>query len=177
MAKGYIFSLNLLVQRTGDLTITRPAEAAKARSSEIDLDKKLWTITADRMKMNRIHNILLCFQDLNILEIMKPINGHREHIFPSMKSPYNKPMNSQTINAVIKRIGFAGRFVAHEFRSIASTALNVEEFDPDAIEAALAHIDSNEEQRANNRAVYLEQRTKMMQWWGDFIEKARLSNK
>lgn len=159
------------------LTITRPTEAAEAKWSEIDLDNKLWTIPADRMKMNRVHMIPLCQQAIEILETMKPISGHREHIFPSMKSPYNKPMNSQTVNAVIKRVGFAGRLVAHGFRAIASTALNEEGFDPDAIEAALAHIDSNEVRRAYNRSIYLEQRTKMMQWWGDFVEKSNQNYK
>lgn len=159
------------------LTITRPTEAAKAKWSEIDLVNKLWTIPADRMKMNRVHMIPLCQQAIEILETMKPISGHREHIFPSMKSPYNKPMNSQTVNAVIKRVGFAGRLVAHGFRSIASTALNEEGFDPDAIEAALAHIDSNEVRRAYNRSIYLEQRIKMMQWWGDFVEKSNQNYK
>lgn len=159
------------------LTITRPTEAAEAKWSEIDLVNKLWTIPADRMKMNRVHMIPLCQQAIEILETMKPISGHREHIFPSMKSPYNKPMNSQTVNAVIKRVGFAGRLVAHGFRSIASTALNEEGFDPDAIEAALAHIDSNEVRRAYNRSIYLEQRIKMMQWWGDFVEKSNQNYK
>lgn len=159
------------------LTITRPTEAAEARWSEIDLDNKLWTIPADRMKMNRVHMIPLCQQAIEILETMKPISGHREHIFPSMKSPYNKPMNSQTVNAVIKRVGFAGRLVAHGFRSIASTALNEKGFDSDVIEAALAHIDSNEVRRAYNRAIYLEPRVKMMQWWGNFVEQSKQNYK
>lgn len=159
------------------LTITRPTEAAEVKWSEIDLDNKLWTIPADRMKMNRVHMIPLCQQAIEILDTIKPISGHREHVFPSMKSPYNKPMNSQTVNAVIKRVGFSGRLVAHGFRTIASTALNEEGFDSDAIEAALAHIDSNEVRRAYNRAIYLEQRVKMMQWWADFIVKAQLDNK
>ena len=99
------------------------------------------------MKMKREHMIPLSPQALAILEVMKPISGHREHVFPSMKSPYTKPMNSQTVNAAIKRVGFAGRLVAHGFRSIASTALNEKGFPPDVIEAALAHIDSNEVRR------------------------------
>lgn len=81
-------------------------------------------------------------------------------------------MNSQTVNAAIKRVGFAGRLVAHGFRSIASTALNEHGFQPDVIEAALAHIDSNEVRRAYNRAIYLEQRRAMMDWWGEFVNNA-----
>ncbi|MBS7784455.1 integrase domain-containing protein [Providencia stuartii] len=154
------------------LTITRPAEAAEAAWCEIDLDNKLWTIPPARMKMKREHIIPLSPQALAILETMKPISGHREHIFPSMKSPHTKPMNSQTVNAAIKRVGFAGRLVAHGFRSIASTALNEHGFQPDVIEAALAHIDSNEVRRAYNRAIYLEQRREMMDWWGEFVKNA-----
>ena len=158
------------------LTMTRPSEAAGARWEEIDLDNKLWILPAERMKMAKEHVIPLSSQALTILEIMKPISSHRGHIFPSMKSPFNKPMNSQTVNAAIKRLGFAGRLVAHGFRSIASTALNEQGFDADVIEAALAHIDKNSVRRAYNRATYLEQRKIMMNWWGDFVEQASKGN-
>lgn len=158
-------------------TMTRPTEATGTKWCEIDLNNNCWIIPAERMKMGREHIIPLSSQAIDILQIMKPISGHREYVFPSMKSPHNKPMNSQTVNAVIKRIGFAGRLVAHGFRSIASTALNENGFPPDVIEAALAHVDKNEVRRAYNRAIYLKQRIEMMQWWGNFIEKARLTNK
>lgn len=42
-------------------------------------------------------------------------------------------MNSQTANAAIKRIGYGGRLVAHGLRSIASTPMNEEGFNPDAV--------------------------------------------
>lgn len=78
---------------------------------------------------------------VNPTEIMKLISSHREHVFPTMKAPFNKPMNSQTVNAAIKRLGFGGRLVAHGFRSIASTALNEQGFASDVTEAALAHVE------------------------------------
>ncbi len=76
-------------------------------------------------------------------------------------------MNSQTANAALKRIGFSGRLVAHGLRSIASTAMNEVGFNPDAIEAALAHSDKNEVRRAYNRSTYLDQRVELMAWWGN----------
>lgn len=158
-------------------TMTRPTEATGTKWCEIDLNNNCWIIPAERMKMGREHIIPLSSQAIDILQIMKPISGHREYVFPSMKSPHNKPMNSQTVNAVIKRIGFAGRLVAHGFRSIASTALNENGFPSDVIEAALAHVDKNEVRRAYNRAVYLEQRIEMMQWWGNFVEQSKSSYK
>ncbi|MTC43610.1 integrase [Providencia sp. wls1921] len=153
------------------LTISRPAEAAEARWDEINFETKEWKIPAARMKMNREHTVPLSDAALAILELMKPFSGNREFIFPSRIKP-NQPMNSQTVNAALKRAGFGGVLVSHGLRSIASTALNEQGFPPDVIEAALAHVDKNEVRRAYNRSDYLEQRRPMMQWWADFIEEA-----
>lgn len=153
------------------LTISRPAEAAEARWDEINFENKEWKIPAARMKMNREHTVPLSDAALAILELMKPLSGHREFIFPSRIKP-TQPMNSQTVNAALKRAGFGGVLVSHGLRSIASTALNEQGFPPDVIEAALAHVDKNEVRRAYNRSDYLEQRRPMMQWWADFIEEA-----
>ncbi|HGU6862895.1 tyrosine-type recombinase/integrase, partial [Klebsiella pneumoniae] len=87
------------------------------------------------------------------------------------RNDHNKPMNSQTANAALKRIGYAGKLVAHGLRSIASTAMNEEGFNPDVIEAALSHNDKNEVRRAYNRSTYLEQRKQLAVWWGDFVSK------
>lgn len=150
------------------LTLVRPSEASGARWAEIDLEAKLWTIPAERMKAKREHVVPLSSQALEILEVMKPISAHREHVFPSRNDP-KQPMNSQTANAALKRIGYGGKLVAHGLRSIASTALNEAGFNPDVIEAALAHSDRNEVRRAYNRSVYLEQRILLMGWWGSFV--------
>ncbi|CAM1017262.1 TPA: integrase [Proteus mirabilis] len=153
------------------LTISRPAEAAEARWDEINFETKEWKIPAARMKINREHTVPLSDAALAILELMKPLSGNREFIFPSRIKP-TQPMNSQTVNAALKRAGFGGILVSHGLRSIASTALNEQGFPPDVIEAALAHVDKNEVRRAYNRSDYLEQRRLMMQWWADFIEEA-----
>lgn len=150
------------------LTLVRPSEASGARWVEIDLDAKLWTIPAERMKAKREYIVPLSPQALDILEVMKPISAHREHVFPSRNDP-KQPMNSQTANAALKRIGYGGKLVAHGLRSIASTALNEAGFNPDVIEAALAHSDKNEVRRAYNRSTYLLKRIELMNWWGELI--------
>ena len=106
------------------------------------------------MKAKREHIVPLSPQALDILEVMKPISAHREHIFPSRNDP-KQSMNSQTANAALKRIGFGGKLVAHGLRSIASTAMNEAGFNADVIEAALAHSDKNEVRKAYNRSVML----------------------
>ncbi|ELQ5982772.1 tyrosine-type recombinase/integrase [Cronobacter sakazakii] len=153
------------------LTLTRPSEASGARWAEIDLDTKLWIIPAERMKAKREHVVPLSPQALDILEVMKTISAHREYIFPSRNDP-KKPMNSQTANAALKRIGFEKKLVAHGLRAIASTYLNETGLDSDAIEACLAHIDKNEVRRAYNRSTYLEKRKVIMNIWGHFVKKA-----
>ncbi|EOT8853294.1 integrase domain-containing protein [Escherichia coli] len=150
------------------LTLVRPSEASGTRWEEIDLDAKLWTIPAERMKAKREHIVPLSHQALDILEVMKPVSARREHVFPSRNDP-KQPMNSQTANAALKRIGYGGKLVAHGLRSIASTAMNEAGFNPDAIEAALAHSDKNEVRRAYNRSTYLEQRVELMAWWGGYV--------
>ncbi len=120
------------------------------------------------MKAKREHIVPLSSQALDILEVMKPISAHREHIFPSRNDP-KQPMNSQTANAALKRIGYVGKLVAHGLRSIASTAMNEEAFNADVIEAALAHSDKNEVRRAYNRSIYLDKRIELMNWWGNKV--------
>nr|WP_310616597.1 integrase domain-containing protein [Pantoea cypripedii] len=152
------------------LTLVRPSEASGARWAEIDLDANLWTIPAERMKAKREHIVPLSLQALEILEVMKPISRHREYIFPSRNDP-KQPMNSQTANAALKRIGYGGKLVAHGLRSIASTAMNEAGFNADVIETALAHSDKNEVRRAYNRSLYLDKRIELMNWWGAFVRK------
>jgi integrase len=153
------------------LTLVRPSEASGAQWEEIDLNAKLWTIPAERMKAKREHIVPLSPPALEILEVMKPISAHRKHLFPSRNDP-NQPMNSQTANAALKRIGYSGKLVAHGLRSIASTAMNESSFNSDVIEAALAHSDKNEVRRAYNRTTYVSQRIELMTWWGEYVSKA-----
>ncbi|EFK5334605.1 tyrosine-type recombinase/integrase [Escherichia coli] len=156
------------------LTLVRPSEASGARWAEIDLVAKLWTIPAERMKAKREHIVPLSPQAVGILEAMKSISAHREYIFPSRNDP-KMPMNSQTANAALKRIGYSGKLVAHGLRSIASTAMNEANFNPDVIESSLAHIEKNSVRKAYNRATYLSQRKELMVWWGEVISSASSS--
>ncbi len=160
-------------------TMTRPSEACGARWDEIELEQKLWVIPAERMKgrkgKKKQHIVPLTEQTIALLEVMRPISGQREHIFPNDHDP-KKPMNSQSVNMALKRMGFKGRLVAHGLRALASTTLNEQGFNPDVIEACLAHVGGDEVRKAYNRTTYLEQRIKVMAWWSDFIKQASQGN-
>lgn len=105
----------------------------------------------------REHVVPLSKKALEIVKVMRPISANRQYVFPSRNDP-KQPMNSQTANAVLKRIGYGGKLVAQGLRSIASTAMNEAGKNADVIEAALANSDKNEVRRAYNRSLYLEQR-------------------
>ncbi|EDL69098.1 integrase, phage family [Vibrio campbellii HY01] len=152
-------------------TMTRPSEASGAKWDEIDWENNIWVIPAERMKKRREHRIPLTEQMLTLLEVIRPISGHREFIFPSDRDP-KKPCNSQTANMALKRMGFRNRLVSHGLRSLASTTLNEQGFDRDLIEASLAHVDDNQVRSAYNRTDYLERRRPMMCWWSEHIETA-----
>src|SRR5690554_3975603 len=152
-------------------TMTRPAKAATTRWADIDLIKRTWTIPAERMKKRRPHTIPLTDHALAIPEAVKPYSGHREYVFPADRNPRDH-CNSQTANMALKRMGFAGRLVSHGMRSIASTTLNEQGFEPELIEVALAHVDKDEVRSAYNRADYVERRRPMMEWWSKHIQQA-----
>jgi integrase len=156
-------------------TLTRPSEAAHAKWSEIDLINDVWIIPAERMKMRRSHVIPMSPQAKAILMEMQPISANYEFIFPSDRA-IEKPMSEQTANMAIKRMGYKGKLVAHGLRSLGSTVLNEEGFDPDIIEAALAHVDKNQVRSAYNRTDYLERRKVMMCWWSEYILQASIGS-
>lgn len=156
-------------------TMVRPSEAAGAQWDEIDWEKKLWNIPAERMKKKRPHSVPLTEQAMNLLETVKPISGDLVYIFPADRDR-KKHTYPQTVNMALKRMGYGGTLVSHGLRALASTTLNEQEFSADIIEAALAHIDSNEVRAAYNRADYLKQRRVMMEWWSDHIELAGSGN-
>jgi len=152
-------------------TVTRASEAAEARWDEINLDKETWVIPAERMKMGREHAIPLTSQTISILAELKPISETRDYLFPGFKDP-SSHADPESVNKALRRMGYRNRLVSHGFRSIASTAFNEREFNPDVIEAVLSHQHDNEIRRAYNHAQYIEKRKHLMSWWSEFIERA-----
>lgn len=90
----------------------------------------------------------------SMLNAIKPINAHREHVVPNRNDP-KQLINSQTENAALKRIGYGAKLVAYGSSSVANTALNEASFNPDAIEAVLTQIGENEVRRCYYAALIL----------------------
>jgi integrase len=149
------------------LTAARPGEVRGARWAELDLEAALWIIPAERMKMRTEHRIPLSSQAVEVFRSMQPINGQRDLVFASPSYP-SKSLSENTLNSAIRRMGFAA--TAHGFRSLFSTVANECGWDVDVIERQLAHAERNEVRAAYNRSTYLAERTKLMQWWADYLD-------
>lgn len=154
------------------LTMCRPGEVRTAGRSEIDEAKKIWTIPEAKMKMRRPHIVPLSRQALAVLDDVWDLDCD-ERIFPSLRSR-TKPLSENAMNAALRRMGFTKEeHTAHGFRSSASTILNDLGFDPDVIEAALAHRNEGKVRSIYNRGDYLRERVELMQKWADLLDDFR----
>lgn len=159
----------------------RPGELRHAVWSEIDFDKAVWSIPAERTKMRKPHHVPLSRQSLAILQRLYAVRLSDGFLFPSIRT-HTRPMSENTLNAALRRLGFASDEVcAHGFRSTASTMLN-EALDPktsrpmwsaDAIEKALAHGDADKVRGAYHRGQHWAERVDMAQWWSDHLDTLR----
>ena len=151
------------------LTATRPGEVRGACWDEVDMDAAMWTIPAERMKMRQEHRIPLSSQALELLQSMQALSGGRELVFPSPFYP-SKPLSENTFNSAMARMGYKNLATAHGFRALFSTVANETGWRPDVIERQLAHKERNEVRAAYHRSTYMAERTKLLQWWADYLE-------
>ena len=166
---GYTGSpLVVLAARLLILTGVRTGELRGAFWSEFDLEKAVWEIPAERMKMKRPHLVPLSTQALEIVQQLKVMSGQYPLVFPGRNDP-RKTMSEASINQVFKRSGYTGKVTGHGFRHTMSTILHEEGFNTAWIETQLAHVDKNAIRGTYNHALYLEGRREMMQWYADYI--------
>ena len=161
------------------LTFVRSGELRGARWEEFNFEEKLWRIPAQRMKMKTEHLVPLSKQAISVLEKIRPISGQYDLVFPSERKRTDC-MSDATLLRAIYRLGYDGNTagkphcVPHGFRATASSILNEQGFNPDAIERQLAHLERNGVRAAyTHHARYLDDRAKMMQWWADYLDAMR----
>lgn len=155
--------------RLAPMLFVRPSELRKAEWCEFNLDKAEWRIPATRMKMKAQHIVPLSSQALAVLRELYCISGFAKYVFPSPRTT-TKPMSDNTVNAALHRLGYKGEFVGHGFRHMASTLLNEQGWNRDAIERQLAHAERDGVRAAYNYAEYLPERKRMMQAWADYLD-------
>ena len=153
------------------LLFPRPGELRAAEWTEFDFDNAVWTIPADRTKMRRPHRVPLSTQATAVFKELHAITGRGDLVFPSVRTA-TRAISDNTLNAALRRLGYTkDEATAHGFRATASSLLNESgEWHPDAIERQLGHVENNDVRRAYARGEHWDQRVKMMQWWGDYLD-------
>ena len=163
--------------RLAPYVFVRPGELRHAEWSEIDFQTNEWRIPAAKMKMNAVHIVPLCKQAIAILKEIQPLTGHVRYVFPSVRTS-ERPMSENTVNAALRRLGYTSdEMTGHGFRSMASTLLNENGWNRDAIERQLAHGERNSVRAAYNYAEHLPERRKMMQWWANYLDSLAAGGK
>ena len=152
------------------LVFVRPGELRHAEWSEINLDNEEWKIPAEKMKNRNPHIVPLSRQAIAVLQDLQPLTGQGRYVFPSLRTG-QRPMSDNTVLAGLRRMGYAKEEMSgHGFRSMASTLLNEQGWNRDAIERQLAHAEGNSVRAAYNYAEFLPERRKMMQAWADYLD-------
>lgn len=164
------------------LTFVRTGELRCATWEEFDLEKALWTVPSQRMKIKDVgdHLVPLSPRAIQLLQELKTITGNSSKephwIFPNERRD-TEPMSATTINRALERMKFNGKgtigFAAHGFRGTASTLLHEQGYPPHIIELQLAHRERNTVAAAYNKAQHVPERTKMMIYWASYIESLR----
>ncbi len=153
------------------LLFVRPGELRYAEWSELSLETAEWRLPAEKMKRRVPHVVPLSTQAIAILCELHPLTGNGQYVFPCVRAS-KRPMSENTVNAGLRRLGYTKEeMTGHGFRSMASTLLNEQGFNRDAIERQLAHGERNKVRAAYNFAEYLPERRKMMQHWADYLDE------
>lgn len=150
------------------LSAARMAEVLGATWSEIDIDSRVWTVPAARMKAGKEHRVPLSETAVEILRqqrALRPNDRATDLVFQGPR--HGAPLSNMACSALLKRMGV--EVTSHGFRStFRDWAGEATDFPREVAEAALAHQVGDEVERAYRRGDALEKRRKMMAAWADF---------
>ncbi|QBR71886.1 integrase [Beijerinckiaceae bacterium] len=150
------------------LTAARSGETRGATWSELDLEAKIWTIPAVRMKASREHRVPLSDRAIEILKEVKPLaNGEAGLVFPGLR--HGKPLSDMSLTAVLRRMKVNS--TCHGFRStFRDWAGDHTVFQREIVEAALAHVVGDKAEQAYRRGDALQKRRALMAAWASYLD-------
>lgn len=160
------------------LTAARSGEVRGARWEELDLEARVWSVPAERMKAGREHRVPLVARAVEILETVAKLHveaGLPEAglVFPGQRS--GAPLSDMSLSAVLRRMKI--EVTVHGFRSsFKDWASETTSFPNELSEAALAHVTGDKVERAYRRGDALERRRELMEAWARFLEGKTASN-
>lgn len=156
-------------------TAMRPFNIRHASWDEFDLEAKIWSVKALKMKMKEAFVLPLSDSVVRMLKEYKQMSlNDSGYLFCSALSK-DRAMSENTLNTALRRLGYSkDEIVSHGFRAMFSTIANEKRDEHkqsiDIIERCLAHKDKDKVRAAYNRATNLIQMRELMQWWADFLD-------
>lgn len=146
------------------LTAARTGETIGARWVEVDLDKGIWTIPAERMKASKEHRVAM---SATAVELLRSLPRHGEFVFPGLKRGTH--LSNMAMENVLRRMK-AKPFTVHGFRSsFRDWCAEETTFPREVAELALAHAVGSEVERAYRRGDGLERRRELMEAWAIYV--------
>ncbi|MCW5634717.1 MAG: integrase arm-type DNA-binding domain-containing protein [Rubrivivax sp.] len=155
------------------LTAARTSEAFNATAGEIDLDAKVWTVPAARMKAGKAHRVPLSRQAVKLLQGLA-VDEHG-HLFPGAREGH--PLSNMAGLKLLERMGL-GDLTVHGFRSaFRDWAAEQTNYAREVAEAALAHAIGDKVEAAYRRGDLFAKRAALMQAWADYCDRAQQPGK
>jgi integrase len=141
------------------LTASRTGEVIGARWNEIDLEEKIWTVPAARMKAGKEHRVPLSASAAAIVEELENVRTG-DSIFQSQRS--GKPLSNMAMLKLLYRMDRAD-LTAHGFRStFRDWAAEQTDFPREVAEMTLAHTIGDRVEAAYRRGDLFQKRRELM---------------
>lgn len=157
-------------------TAARSGEVRGATWGEVDLERGLWTVPAERMKAKKEHVVPLSKPALDVLKIAAALRTSRaadEPLFPGMKGG---ALSDMTLTKVLRTVSDE-QWTVHGFRSsFRDWAAERTSFSSEVAETALAHAIPNKVVAAYRRTNFLEKRQEMMAQWAAYLLPSEVGN-
>ena len=156
------------------LTAVRSSEARGATWAEIDLEARVWTVPAARMKMKRDHDVPLSDQAVALLRQMET-EKTGDFVFVGGRGAdakaAGKPMRNASLWMLMQRAG--GEATTHGFRSTFRDWCGETGVDRELAERCIAHKVGSDAENAYARSSLIARRRPIMEAWGAFVAGAR----
>ncbi|MBV8656643.1 MAG: tyrosine-type recombinase/integrase [Burkholderiales bacterium] len=154
-------------------TLTRTCEVLRAEWTEFDLDRALWIVPPERMKMKTPHYVPLSAQAVALLRELHELTGDSRYVFPQ-ETDKTKHAHKALIYNLFIDLGYgSGKLTPHGLRGTASTILYESGYPEHVVEPQLAHKKRNKSRAAYDHAIHMPERRAMLQWWANYIDAQR----
>jgi len=163
------------------LTAARSGEARFSTWDEVNFEKRVWTLSAERMKMSKPHIVSLSNSCCKLLTTIFENSSPQQTDYIFKHPTRNKPFSVNATRSLLKRMRDE-RLTTHGFRSTFRDWTGDKTYHQrETIEAALAHTIKNKAEAAYRRSTALEKRRSLMQDWDDFcsgkIKSTHITNR